>query len=38
MSEPKGPVFLAGAREVMAEEIEPYKSEQEDCRPIGLRH
>ena len=32
MSDPKGPVFLAGAREVMAEEIEPYKVEQEQYR------
>lgn len=28
MSDPKGPVYLAGAREVMEEEIEPYKVNQ----------
>ena len=35
MSDPKGPVYLTGAREVMAEEIEPYKIDQEKYRPIG---
>ena len=34
-SDPKGPVYLAGAREVMAESIEPYQLDQEKCGPIG---
>ena len=34
MSNPKGPVYLAGAREVMAEEIEPYKIDQEKYCPV----
>ena len=34
-SDPKGPVYLAGAREVMAEEIEPYQLDQKKYRPIG---
>lgn len=34
MSEPKGPVYLVGAREVMEEEVEPYQVEQEFWHPI----
>ncbi|KAH0539125.1 hypothetical protein FGG08_004296, partial [Glutinoglossum americanum] len=34
MSDPKGPVYLMGAREVMEEEIEPYKLIQEHWAPV----
>ena len=34
-SDPKGPVYLAGAREVMAEEMKPYKVDQEKYGPVG---
>ena len=34
MSDPKGPVYLVGAREVMEEEIEPYHLEQKFWTPI----
>ena len=34
-SAPKGPVYLAAAREVLAEEIEPYTLEQEQWVSIG---
>ena len=33
-SDPKGPVYLAGAREIMAEAIEPYEIDQEKYSPI----
>jgi thiamine pyrophosphate-dependent acetolactate synthase large subunit-like protein len=33
-SEPAGPVYLCGAREVMEEEISPYTLQQEHWRPI----
>jgi thiamine pyrophosphate-dependent acetolactate synthase large subunit-like protein len=36
MSEPRGPVYLAGAREAMEEEIEPYSIQQEHWTPIEL--
>lgn len=32
---PKGPVYLAGAREVLAEEIKPYSLDQEQWGPVG---
>ena len=35
MSAPKGPVYLTAAREVLAEEIEPYSLRQEEWVPIG---
>lgn len=35
MSDPKGPVYLVGAREVMEEDIEPYKLEQAFWDPVG---
>lgn len=35
MSDPKGPVYLVGAREVMEEEIEPYKLDQSLWSPIA---
>nr|OQO16476.1 hypothetical protein B0A51_13962 [Rachicladosporium sp. CCFEE 5018]OQO24825.1 hypothetical protein B0A51_07638 [Rachicladosporium sp. CCFEE 5018] len=35
-SEPRGPVYLLGAREAMEEDIEPYKLEQEHWKPIEL--
>lgn len=35
MSAPKGPVYLAATREVLAEEVEPYSLEQEKWVPIG---
>jgi thiamine pyrophosphate-dependent acetolactate synthase large subunit-like protein len=34
-SDPKGPVYLVGAREVMEEEIEPYKLDQRQWVPIA---
>ncbi|KAI0014721.1 thiamine pyrophosphate enzyme [Xylariomycetidae sp. FL0641] len=34
-STPKGPVYVAGAREVLAQEIEPYSLRQEQWVPIG---
>lgn len=34
-STPKGPVYVAGAREVLAEEIQPYSLDQEQWVPIG---
>ncbi|KAI0815838.1 putative thiamine pyrophosphate enzyme [Xylaria sp. FL0064] len=34
-STPKGPVYIAGAREVLGEEIEPYSLQQEKWTPIG---
>jgi thiamine pyrophosphate-dependent acetolactate synthase large subunit-like protein len=34
-SDPKGPVYLTGAREVMAEEIEPYELDQTGYCEIG---
>ncbi|KAL3459712.1 thiamine diphosphate-binding protein [Aspergillus heterothallicus] len=33
-SEPKGPVYLCGAREVMEQEIEPYRLEQKFWTPV----
>jgi len=33
-SDPKGPVYLTGAREIMAEEIEPYALDQEQWAPV----
>lgn len=33
-SDPKGPVYVTGAREVMAEEIEPYAIDTAKMRPI----
>ncbi|KAL8636759.1 MAG: hypothetical protein Q9228_005883 [Teloschistes exilis] len=33
-SDPKGPVYLTGAREVMEEEIEPYQIVQEHWSPV----
>ncbi|KAI4248006.1 MAG: hypothetical protein LQ352_006013, partial [Teloschistes flavicans] len=33
-SDPKGPVYLVGAREVMEEEIEPYQIVQEQWSPV----
>lgn len=33
-SEPKGPVYLIGAREVMEEELEPYHLDQSFWRPV----
>jgi thiamine pyrophosphate-dependent acetolactate synthase large subunit-like protein len=33
-SDPKGPVYLAGAREIMEEEIEPYSLNQEQWVPV----
>lgn len=35
-STPNGPVYLASARKVLAEEIEPYSLHQEQWAPIGL--
>lgn len=35
-SEPRGPVYLCGAREIMEEEIEPYKINQEQWGPVEL--
>ena len=35
MSDPKGPVYLTGVREVMAEEIEPYQFSHEKYCPIS---
>ncbi|RYP23346.1 hypothetical protein DL766_007530 [Monosporascus sp. MC13-8B] len=35
-SDPRGPVQLVGAREVMEEEITPYSLEQEDWDPVEL--
>ena len=34
MSDPKGPVYLVGAREAMEEELEPYHLEEKYWRPI----
>jgi thiamine pyrophosphate-dependent acetolactate synthase large subunit-like protein len=34
MSDPKGPVYLYGAREIMEEEIQPYKLNQSFWTPI----
>jgi thiamine pyrophosphate-dependent acetolactate synthase large subunit-like protein len=34
-SAPKGPVYLAAAREVLAEEIQPYSLDQEQWGPLG---
>lgn len=34
-SAPKGPVYLASARETLAEEIEPYSLDQQQWQPIG---
>ncbi|KAI3391419.1 hypothetical protein diail_7370 [Diaporthe ilicicola] len=34
-SAPKGPVYLASAREVLAEEIQPYSLDQDQWGPIG---
>ncbi|TRX90566.1 hypothetical protein FHL15_008539 [Xylaria flabelliformis] len=34
-STPKGPVYVAGAREVLAEKIEPYSLQQDQWVPIG---
>lgn len=36
MSEPRGPVYLCGAREAMEEEIEPYEIEQAYWSPVEL--
>ncbi|KAK5109602.1 hypothetical protein LTR62_006839 [Meristemomyces frigidus] len=35
-SEPKGPVYLCGAREAMEEEIDPYQLDQSHWNPIEL--
>lgn len=35
-SDPKGPVYLMGAREIMEEEIQPYDLQQEHWNPVGL--
>ncbi|PSN64776.1 thiamine pyrophosphate enzyme [Corynespora cassiicola Philippines] len=35
MSAPKGPVYIAAAREVLAEEIQPYSLDQKQWVPIG---
>ncbi|KAI9166474.1 Benzoylformate decarboxylase [Paramyrothecium foliicola] len=35
-SDPQGPVYLCGAREVMEADIEPYKLRQEDWKPVEL--
>ncbi|KAL9085126.1 MAG: hypothetical protein Q9165_007770 [Trypethelium subeluteriae] len=34
-SDPKGPVYLASAREILAEEISPYSLPQDQWKPIG---
>jgi thiamine pyrophosphate-dependent acetolactate synthase large subunit-like protein len=34
-SAPKGPVYVASAREVLAEEVEPYSLDQDMWKPIG---
>ncbi|KAJ5946975.1 hypothetical protein N7454_003814 [Penicillium verhagenii] len=34
-SDPKGPVYLVGAREVMEEEIEPYELNQKVWKPVS---
>lgn len=34
-SDPKGPVYLVGAREVMEQEIEPYKLDQRQWVPVS---
>lgn len=34
-SDPKGPAYLVGAREVMEEDIEPYHLDQSNWSPIG---
>lgn len=36
MSEPKGPVYLVGAREAMEEDIEPYHLDQTHWSPVEL--
>ncbi|KAK1676179.1 thiamine pyrophosphate enzyme [Colletotrichum godetiae] len=35
-SDPQGPVYLCGAREVMEAEVEPYSIRQEDWDPVEL--
>ncbi|KAI9696272.1 MAG: hypothetical protein M1836_005825 [Candelina mexicana] len=35
MSEPRGPVYLCGAREPMEEEVEPYELKQEHWGPVS---
>ena len=35
-SDPQGPVYLCGAREVMEEDIEPYKIPQDEWDPVEL--
>jgi thiamine pyrophosphate-dependent acetolactate synthase large subunit-like protein len=35
-SDPQGPVYLYGAREVMEADIKPYKLKQEDWEPVEL--
>ncbi|KAK1516662.1 thiamine pyrophosphate enzyme [Colletotrichum paranaense] len=35
-SDPQGPVYLCGAREVMEAEVEPYSIRQEDWHPVEL--
>src|ERR1700749_1138957 len=35
MSDPKGPVYLYGAREPMEEDIEPYSLDQRYWSPVG---
>ncbi|CZT52718.1 related to BENZOYLFORMATE DECARBOXYLASE [Rhynchosporium secalis] len=34
-SDPKGPAYLMGAREIMEEEIQPYDLQQEHWNPVG---
>lgn len=34
MSDPKGPVYLYGAREAMEEDIDPYKLDQRFWNPV----
>lgn len=34
MSDPKGPVYLYGAREAMEEDLEPYKLDQSFWNPV----
>lgn len=36
MSEPRGPVYLVGAREAMEEDIEPYRVDQAHWNPVEL--
>jgi len=35
MSDPKGPVYLYGAREAMEEDLEPYSLKQEFWNPVS---